>query len=91
MPNGLSTIRRGVGYGPLGTMSRGYLGQFAIPFSVKCPPVLSAASLEPAILVLGLEPGLTAALMEPDLFAALMEPGLTAALTEPALLGENCS
>lgn len=47
--NELSTVRRGIGFGPLSTISRGILLSTLPPLRIICPPELTIRSLNPAL------------------------------------------
>ena len=92
MPNGLSTIRRGVGFGGLSTISRGILGDFIAAFDnrVICAPRLLAADGSPLLFVLDNGPGIAAIAGESISFFVGVEPVTSAFDVEPDLLAEDC-
>ena len=56
MTAGLATIRRGIGFGGLSTLSRGYLGAAILALLIACPPEISMFSMVPAAAVQALAP-----------------------------------
>ena len=54
MPNGLSTARRGIGFGPLSTLTSGILSESLI---IIAPPFLSIENSQALLEIIDLSPG----------------------------------
>lgn len=59
---GISTIRRGIGFGPLATITRGYLGGVAL-LLLRCIPCIHIVGLYPSLTLQSTTPALSMALM----------------------------
>lgn len=58
---------------------------------VKCPPILKAADISPAIQSIGLEPCLTVLDLLPAVAAATITPGLSCQDISPDIFAEDCT
>ena len=58
---------------------------------VKCPPILKAADISPAIQSIGLEPRLAVLDLLPAVAAATITPGLSCQDISPDIFAEDCT
>lgn len=88
MAGGIETIRRGIGFGPLSTISRGYLGQVSILFF--CSPTIRIVDTSPALLLL--DTAATARLIDTSAVLMLADIAPQARLIDvsPTVIVEEC-
>ncbi|NEZ65668.1 hypothetical protein D0962_23410 [Leptolyngbyaceae cyanobacterium CCMR0082] len=84
--NGLSTIRRGIGFGPLSTISRGMLLSTLPPLRIICPPELTIRSLTPALSLCSEDPFLETTSLEVNILASDLATDVEATDLTPTLL-----
>ena len=92
MTTGLATIRRGIGFGGLSTLSRGSLGGVvvALQLLVICPPTISFALLNPELGVADVNPSIAMTALSPMAESKDINPLISTELLGPDVDSGGC-